>query len=322
MKDYLGVRVLKNVVSNTLQIILFVNVYAFCFFILRYLVSGGLLKVIRNKIDNFKNINLKRLKTIKNKGLFEKLDLLIEKSGLTKSSYFWFINAFSTLIACFIIMIFSFIYFYNFFGIISAAFLISIPAALSPIIIIYFLVSKNEIEIEKVLSNFLIQLKNNTHINNDIVAAFKMTETTAPKPLNSYIHSMLAKINSGIRVEDALDEFANKINIKKVKFLIKNIKYCYIYGGSFTELLDKTQKLIFDIEQEKNKRVQETRSARYILIILIAIDLYMYISFINNKPEYLQILTKTFVGQVLLNINFLSIWVVLWLSYWVKKLDY
>ena len=59
-----------------------------------------------------------------------------------------------------------------------------------------------------------------------------------------------------------------------------------------------------------------------ILYMLIIIDIYMYFWFIAGNQYYMNIMMESFVGRSILNINFLSIWGIIWLSSIVRKFDY
>ena len=96
------------------------------------------------------------------------------------------------------------------------------------------------------------------------------------------------KWNLGVRCEKAIDNFKEKINIKQIKSFLSNIEHCYLYGGNFSVLIDKSYDMISDIQNEKLKRAEETKSARIVLFILIFLDVLVYISFIqSNKENYM-----------------------------------
>ena len=196
------------------------------------------------------------------------------------------------------------------------------PGFLLPLFFLESVAQRKEDAIEKVLGIYLLQLKNNTKIHNDIIEAFRSVQNNCIEPLRTFTKQFLVEVSSGISVEIALENFKDKVNINRFKLFLTNVQYCYNFGGNFTVLLDKTHQLISEIEKEKKNRVQETRSARWVLFILIGLDLFLYFNFIKVQPEYMNIMRSTFLGQIILNSNFLSVCFLLWLSYSVKKLDY
>lgn len=264
----------------------------------------------------------KKLKIKKNRSIFYRMSLLIERTGLKNGRIFWFVNPQIVILVCICSSFFFFLLFERVFKVTSVGAIMAFPGFFVPIIGMSFIAQKKETDIEKVLVNYLLQLKNNTRIHNDIIEAFRAVQDNCIEPLKTFTKQFLAEINSGVSVEEALDNFKDKVNINRFRLFLTNVRHCYIYGGDFTELLDKTQKLISEIQTEKKRRIQETRSARLVLFVLIGLDLYLYFNFIKAEPEYMSIMRTSFFGQLILNFNFISIWFLVWLSYAVKNLDY
>lgn len=264
----------------------------------------------------------KKLKLRNNRSILYRLGLLIDKASIRNNKFFWFLNPQIILLMCICTAAFTYALFESFFKVVSVSLMMAVPGFFIPITVLSFMAQKKEADIERVLGNFILQLKNNTKIHNDIIEAFRAVQDSCIEPLRTFTGRFLAEVNSGISVEEALQNFKDKVDINRFKLFLTNIEYCYTYGGDFTELLDKTQKLISEIQREKKHRTRETRSARLVLFILIGLDLFLYFNFIKVEPEYMNIMRTTFFGQMILNFNFISIWFLLWLSYSVKKLDY
>ena len=112
------------------------------------------------------------------------------------------------------------------------------------------------------------------------------------------------------------------MNIEQIKSFLANMEHCYLYGGSFPELMDKSYQIIDAIQKEKEKRREETRSARIVLWILIFLDVFVYITYIAANEENYAIMQHSFMGNLILYWNFISMWLLVALSMQVKKLDY
>jgi len=272
-------------------------------------------KQIVNKV-----LRRERIKKRAYQSIFYQLELLIEKSGIQDCIFL--MDSKILIIICFISACVFFTIFESLFGVFSVGLITSLPGFFMPMMLLEIMVQRREKEIEKILGDYLLQLKNSTRIHNDIIEAFRSVQDKCMEPLKTFTTQFIAEINSGISVEAALSNFRDKIDMKKFKLFLINVQHCYVYGGDFTELLDKTQRLIADIQKEKRIRIRETRSARMVIFLLIFLDVYLYFNFIMTQPDYLNIMKNTFYGQLILNANFLSIWFLLWLSYSVKKLDY
>jgi Flp pilus assembly protein TadB len=166
----------------------------------------------------------------------------------------------------------------------------------------------------------MLQLRNYTKINNDII--FALNEIHTIEPLQSYIQRFLVEIKSGIKFEDAMEKLKGKINIKQFKNFLSNLEHCFICGGNITNLIEKSYKSIELIQKEKTNRIQETKGARLVLYILMGLNFFVYFTFIKNDYENYMIMRTSFIGNIILYWNFISIWIFIFLSLSVKKLDY
>ncbi len=286
-------------------------------------INGKISKYIEVKNEKYykdfvKHYNKsKKIKLNQKLNLNYRLNLLIIKSGLKRSAL---INPITIIIMC--ILSFGITYYtvFNIFRIAALSAIIALPALLIPIFLLEFLKDRNQNKVEKIILDFVLQLKNYTKINNDIVYAFKQLKTI--EPLQGYINTFLIEINSGIKFENAIDNIKEKFELSTMKTIFSNIQYCYLYGGDYSKLMDKSYKMINKIQKEKASRTQETKNARIVLVILIILDLFIYFSFIKNNYNNYIIMTRRVFGNIILYWNFISIWVLIFLMNRVKKLDY
>jgi len=208
------------------------------------------------------------------------------------------------------------------FPLVSISLIISIPLVFTPFWIIKYVSGKEQEKLESGLNDFFIQLKFALKVNSDIVEALRRTQNMTLEPFSIYTKQLLTEINAGKLPEKALESFAQKVNIKKFSLYMNNVRYCHIYGGDIITLTEKTQNTISLAIRQKKKRIKETKSICMVLYLLIFIDIYMYFSFISGNQYYLDVMVNSFIGNMILNLNFLSIWGVIWLSKVVRKLDY
>lgn len=324
--------VMNSLVFYITNVILFVSVAFMVYFLIRKTINQSYYLRVKDSIqlvnEEYQKALLVRkqkqrmLKIKKNMDIFYRLYVLIDKTGAKSSKIFWFLNPHIIILLCFCSAIIVYALFQDVFKVMSVSLIMSVLGLLIPLIVLSLVAQKKEEDIEKILSNFMLQLKNQTRIKNDIIEAFRAVQPNCIEPLRTFVKQFLVEIQSGVKDEEAFENFKDKINIERFKLFIANVQYCHTYGGNFTELLDKTQKIIVEIQSEKRKRIRETRSARLVLVVMVIIDLYLYFSFIKVHPEYMNIMKNTFFGQLILNFNFLSIWILLWIGYSIKKLDY
>lgn len=246
-----------------------------------------------------------------------KINILIDRCELSRSIL---INPITIICMGIFCVAFTYIISFKFFEIILLSFFISLPFFLLPFAVLNMIANYKEEKVEKVFLNFLLQLKNYTQINNDVIIAMKEVKTV--EPLQGYVKKFLIEISSGIKFEKAIENFKEKIKIKQIKMFLNNLEHCYLYGGNFSELIDRSYDMIEDIQREKRKRIEETKSARIVLFILIFLDILVYISFVKSNSENYFIMKKSIMGNIILYWNFISMWILVWISTIVKKLDY
>jgi len=208
------------------------------------------------------------------------------------------------------------------FAVSSVAYIISLPFVFSGFAVVNFWGERKKAQLEAGLNDFLIQLKSALRVNNDIIEALRRIQNSAMEPFQSYLKQMLNEINSGKLPEQALRDFAMRVGIEKFSLYIEHLRFCHVYGGDVLQLTERTQEMIAAALKEKKKRNRETNDVCNVLYILIAIDLFMYKSFLMGNRYYFEIMTGSLVGMVLVNLNFISIWLMLLLSKFIRKLDY
>lgn len=259
----------------------------------------------------------KKIKMTDRFHLMYQLNLLIDRAGLERSI---FINPGMLILYSAICAIVAYHMVFQFLKIPTLSLIVALPSVFIPALILNTIVSFQEEKLEKVFLNFLLQIKNYTKLSNDITSAFKEVDTI--EPLKTHIQKFNIELGSGIKFEVAMEHLKEKISIRKFKEFFSNIQYCYLYGGSFPHLIDKNYQMISEIQTEKTKRMQETKGARIVLLILMILNIYVYITYIKSNYENYLIMQKSTLGMMILYWNFISMWILLWLSMRVKKLDY
>ena len=275
----------------------------------------------RDLMDKIGRINIqenKLLLSLLSKNIFVRLKNDIERIGVVKSIGFIGIMC---LISIMIIPI-GYRICISLFRIKSVALILAVHLGLVPFIIVKELARIKQNKTEEILVHFLTQLSSSLKINNDIVEAFRSIQNICMEPIRGYVKHFLVEINSGVAVDKALYTLSNRVNIKRFSIYINNLKYCSIYGGDTEGLTKNTARLIEDLIKERKKREKETKSACIILYGLIILDLIIYFNMIVSNGNYIVIMRENFIGQVIVNINFISICVLVWMSFFVKKLDY
>ena len=230
------------------------------------------------------------------------------------------VNPFTIIIASMLSFGISYILCLRFFKVMTSSLLVSAPMLFFPFFVLQITEGYRASKVEKATNNFLLQLKNYTQINNDIVYALGEVKTI--EPLQGYIHTFLLELNRGVRFEVAMEHFKEKLHSETLKMFLSNVQYCYLYGGSFSKLITKSYFLLNQLQQEKEKRMSETKSARLVLYILVILDMMIYVVTIKNNVANELLMQKTIIGRGILNGNFISMWILIIMANKVKKLDY
>ncbi len=117
---------------------------------------------------------------------------LTRKAQIKSSILF---HPFSVVIICILFFGIGLFVTYPFFQSRGLTIISSVPIAFLPIYLLEMKAEMNRVKIEKAVINFLLQLKNYTNINNDIIYAMKQVKTV--EPLQGYINHFLIQNNSG-----------------------------------------------------------------------------------------------------------------------------
>ncbi len=310
------------IINIILLILIFMVCYQYASKIVEEKLIVRLSKYLALKDEKYHNELIKyydknkKIKINRKLNIIHKINILIDRSGINRGLI---VNPITVMLACFICVIAVCLVTLKIFKQTLLSCIIAAPSFLFPIIILKSISEYNEEKIEKVIPNFLLQLKNYTQINNDIIYAFKEVETI--KPLQTYLNKFLIEVNSGVNFENAIDNLNEKIKNKELEKLFNNIKKCYISGGSFSELINKSYYMVSMIQKEKLQRREETKGARMVLFILIALDLIVYFTYINNNKENYIIMQKSVMGSMILYWNFISMWLLIFLAQKVKEID-
>ena len=272
-------------------------------------------KYYRNFLNDYEKH--KKVKILQKYNLAYKLNVLIEKAAIKRNM---FVNPVMIILygvgtSCCVYAIA-----FEFFKIVSLAIVVALPTIFVPAMILEWIANYKSEKLEKTFLNFLVQLKNYAHISNDIASVLRQVKTV--EPLQNYLDKFNVEISSGINFETAIEHLKEKISVKRFKEFFSNVQHCYLYGGKFTELIDKNYKIIADLQMEKERRRQETQSARLVLYILMFLNIFVYVTYIKNNYENYMIMQRSLFGMIILYWNFISMWLLIFLAENVKKLDY
>jgi Flp pilus assembly protein TadB len=246
-----------------------------------------------------------------------KITHLFDMAGIKQNLI---INPIAIIVLCGVSFVVCFCVAIYVFNLIPLSLIISLPGMIIPVVILQLLAKRRESAIENSILDLVLQLRNLTRINNDIVYALGQVKTISP--LQDYIDEFLSELHNGIKFEFAVEKLKLKLSFKVLRDLFDNISHCYIFGGDYQELMRKSYVMISKVQKEKKDRKNETRSARIVLGILIFLDLFVYFTYIKNNYENYVLMSNQLLGQIIIYWNFISIWFLFILMRKVQRLDY
>ena len=283
-----------NFFNILFSILLIAIIYCLSIIIIKFRESNKYI----HKVKNWKNYT-----KIYNKSFFYNVRRFVLENLNYKVGKF----NFSPTFVIFVSLVLSFIMFissYKVLQIISSSIILSLYMLVLPYQIIKFLKIHTKQKIMSEFPTYLATLKNYTKTENDIVIAFRKANPS--KELEPYIVKFNNEVENGVKIFDAFEELKFDIGIAKISEFITALQYCYINGGDFTALIDKYLKIIVKLGNQKEDEKEKSLGTKLVLVVLIAINVYMLFGFVFANPEYKLIITQSFIGKLIVNIDILS----------------
>lgn len=263
----------------------------------------------------------KKHKVINTKIKTNYFDRIISNIDFKNNKYFKWVNSktiFFTVLVLFVLLLFSM---REIIGNYFLTIIFILPLSFLPIFIILIYSELSKIKMENNIINYILQLKNQSKISDDIIQIFRNVLPYTQNPLKNYVKAFLYEIDRGMHVSIAFKNFREKIRFKRFNQLLINLESCYFNGGNIYNLLDKTQKVFIKYQRERINKNEQTISARIVLFFLMFLIIFVYFVFIKNNLEIYNIMIKDFFGFIILFSNMISIWFMIGLIIYVQKID-
>lgn len=299
-----------------IQSFLFINI-----FILVYLVLS------KGKVDNTASPELetKKLDKInrflnKKSRIYQKFERLILKSNIKK--YVPWINSQIIIAISGVLGITAFIITYKFLenSITSLVFLIAF--GFIPSYVLSVMISYNSSKVERSLLYFLNILSNFAQLKDDVFFAFEKSIGYVDEPLNGYCRTFVEEVRRGLPIEEALENFKEKLDNKKFKAFLRNAQLCVRFGGSFFKLAANNLEAVKQLQIEKARRKNETSLGRVLIYVMMAINIGLAVYMFNMYPNTLNTIRTDFYGQMVILANTIDLFIAFYLSLKLQKLDY
>lgn len=252
---------------------------------------------MKNKIISKLDI-INNFKYIKNKN--KKILSILPNSINLKDTLINYIVFITGILVCIFIYFLS----YNFLKVVSASLILGVYGFFFPYVAIDLIYKYNKKKMIIEFPDFLINLKNYTKTDNDIILALKKTKTKGR--LKKYIDEFNILVQNGISVYEAFENLKIRIGVSKINELFTALQLCFLNGGDCTNILDKYINIMNKANIQKDKELQENYSSILVLITLIFINIFLFVTFIAQNKTYFMAITNTVIGKSILDVNILS----------------
>lgn len=290
------------------NILVLLNIFAIIFLMIKYILENS--KYIKVKLKS-------NLETTKFASLLEnKLRYLEIYNGNQKNKKITTIMVFCI---SFFVLILTYFLSRITIKIVSTSIILSIVSFFVPYFVISIIVNNKVQKIKSILPSYIVNLKNNVEVTNNVIKAMKITKVE--EPLEYSINTFNYKVEKGINVYQSFDELKENINIKIFSSLIDAFKVCYNNGGDFICVLNKYIDIISKENLEKAKLKENSSTTILTLIIMICINILLLFLVVLSNPEYRGIILESIAGHVIINFGIISYIVVLYFVYKVYKME-
>lgn len=279
-----------------------------------------ILVVINYVLENMKFIKIKlksNIETTKFSNLIDnKIKYLNIYNGRTQNKR---LTSITILLISILISVLTYILSIISIKISSTSVILAIISFFLPYISISIIVNNKRYKLKSVLPSYIVNLKNNLEITNNIIKAMRNTKVEAP--LEYSINDFNYKVEKGINVYKCFDELKENVNIDIFSSLIDAFKVCYNNGGNFEKVLNKYIDIISKENIEKAKLKENSNSTILTLIIMVIINVLLLFSVVLSNQEYSNIILGTTAGHIIINFEIMSYLFVLYFVYKVYKME-
>jgi tight adherence protein B len=299
-----------------MELIICISIF---FFVLFFIT--GILYLFRSKLDPESNMVHQRLKaaTLKERRLqainimlqrrklsnirwldhllrhipfLQKIDLILQQSNIRYPLGVFFLISFFLAFSGFACAF----YF-------TKSHLLSAPAAvLLSIIPLFYIVQKKKNRMkkfEKQLPEALDMLARSLRAGHAFSGGLQMVAEEFDDPMGTEFTKMVDQINFGVVIKDALVNFAERVNVPDLKYLVVAVTIQRESGGDLAEILENISTLIRERFRLQGRVRILSAEGRLSAKILIAVPIFLALYFFMSQPGYVEILITDPIGQKL-----------------------
>lgn len=252
--------------------------------------------------------------------IIQKIEQLVVKSNI--NMYLPWLNVRIILFISVILGVLAFVSSYRFLNNAFTSIVFFIAFGLIPIYILELLTNYYNSKIEKSFLYFLNILSNFAQLKDDVFFAFEKSIGYVDEPLNGYCKTFVEEVKRGLPVEEALNNFKDKLGNNRFKLFLNNTQLCVKHGGSFLKLAATNLESVKQLQIEKARRKNETALGRGLIYVMMGINIVLAVYMFNVYPDTLERIKSDFYGQLVVLVNTVNLFIAFYLSLKLEKLDY
>jgi tight adherence protein B len=183
----------------------------------------------------------------------------------------------------------------NYLSLICGAFLFTLPFV--------YLLYKKKIRMNKLyeqLPDALELISRALKAGHAFTGGLKLVADEFPDPIGTEFAEVLAEINFGISVQDALKNLANRVDCAEIKYFVVAVSIQRETGGNLTEILDTLAYLIRERFKLRGKIRTLSAEGKFSAIVLLLLPIVLLITIYFLNPKYIAILFLERAGQIML----------------------
>jgi len=236
---------------------------------------------------------------IKNKPLLYRIDRILEYSGIRKRISF--INAEIFIFFLVIILIFVFMLFSLLFQNILGGFIADIAFFIILYFALYVLSGRYYNSLEENIMTLLNLVENFNKSQDDIVGIFRKTIPYIGEPIKTILTDFCTEAQMYGDINQAFDNMNAKIEHRKIKELIHNLKVCSRYESNYDMVIrDCRMSMInyLEIKSERKAIINNGRAEIVILFLCAAFIIYLFSKIISGS--LMDLLLGSIVGNIII----------------------
>lgn len=178
----------------------------------------------------------------------------------------------------------------------------ALAALMIGIVPLYYIVYKKKKRIkkfEKQLPEALDMLARSLRAGHAFSGGLEMVAEEFDPPIGSEFAKIIEEINFGVSVKDALVNFAERMDVHDLKFLVVAVTIQRESGGDLAAILEKISSLIRGRFQLNDRVNTLSAEGKFSAKILTAVPLLLALWFYITQPFYVRILIYDPIGQLL-----------------------